>query len=89
MRFLDTRICAFVIRDPERAKFAILSHTWDAGGEQSYMKLSEIQKRHDLEVHCPRYRLKYPLTPSSSSLESQLDTSPLPLPTGSRSTSSV
>ena len=55
MRFLDTRTGAFVERDPERTNFAILSHTWDAGGEQPFMKLSEIQRRYDLTASCPRH----------------------------------
>ena len=59
MRFLDTWTGAFVERDPEETRFAILSHTW-VGDEQSYTELREIQKlyiprlrpeTHNLKIH--------------------------------------
>ena len=79
MRFLDTRTGAFVERDPEETRFAILSHTW-VGDEQSYTELREIQKRCDLKVQCPLHGTKKPAQPSPSP-ERLLDTSPLPIPT--------
>ena len=63
MRLLDTGTGEFVERrGPEHiAKFAILSHTWDEKGEQTYQELRDIQKRHapgryplDLRSHHPR-----------------------------------
>ena len=48
MRLLDTYTGQFVEKDPTNAdtKYAILSHTWDSEGEQSYKELKKIQKRH-------------------------------------------
>ena len=48
MRLLDTYTGQFVEKDPQNSNtvFAILSHTWDPEGEQSFQELSEIQKRY-------------------------------------------
>ena len=47
MRLLDTQTGQFVEKDPVRDKiqYAILSHTWDSSGEQTYQDLREIQNR--------------------------------------------
>ena len=67
MRFLNTRTGTFVELVPEQTGYAILSHTWDEGGEQSYQELSSIQQRHDLEVLCPRHSLRSLRSSSPSS----------------------
>ena len=48
MRLLDTYTGQFVEKDPQNPNtvFAILSHTWDLDGEQSFQELSAIQKRY-------------------------------------------
>ncbi|PIL34421.1 hypothetical protein GSI_03196 [Ganoderma sinense ZZ0214-1] len=53
MRLLDTHTGQFVEKDPspvqvwrEKVKYAILSHTWDADGEQTHKELMKIQKRY-------------------------------------------
>ncbi|PIL34418.1 hypothetical protein GSI_03193 [Ganoderma sinense ZZ0214-1] len=52
MRLLDTRTGHFVEKDPKNSefKYAILSHTWDANGEQTYKELKKIQKRYAIEA---------------------------------------
>ena len=54
MRLLDTRTGQFVEKDPEVTIYAILSHTWDAKGEQTYGGLKKIQWRHKLGSHVPK-----------------------------------
>ncbi|KAI1785938.1 HET-domain-containing protein [Ganoderma leucocontextum] len=48
MRLLNTETGQFVEKDPKdpKVKYAILSHTWDSKGEQTYPELKEIQNRH-------------------------------------------
>ena len=48
MRLLDTYTGQFVEKDPTNADttYAILSHTWDSGGEQTYKEPKKIQMRH-------------------------------------------
>ena len=48
MRLLDTYTGQFVEKDPRdsETKYAILSHTWDRGGEQTYQQLQKIQERY-------------------------------------------
>ena len=46
MRFLDTTTCQFVERDPKEVKYAILSHTWDKNGEQTFQELRQIQDKY-------------------------------------------
>ena len=46
MRLLDTNTGQFVDKDPERTIYAILSHTWDDKGEQTYEQLRSIQRRY-------------------------------------------
>ena len=48
MRILDTHTGQFKDIDPNNGgiKYAILSHTWDRTGEQTYRKLRKIQKRY-------------------------------------------
>ena len=58
MRLLDTKTGHFVEKDLEghdvfgrpwaRFKYAILSHTWDQDGEQTYGELREIQRRYEV-----------------------------------------
>ena len=47
MRLLDTHTGRFVEKDPkdEETVYAILSHTWDPAGEQTFKELNEIQER--------------------------------------------
>ncbi|EJF59924.1 HET-domain-containing protein [Dichomitus squalens LYAD-421 SS1] len=45
MRFLDTRTGQFVVRDPEKTRYAILSHTWRTW-EQTYGELKIVQARY-------------------------------------------
>ncbi|TBU47153.1 heterokaryon incompatibility protein-domain-containing protein, partial [Dichomitus squalens] len=45
MRLLDTVTGQFVeVSDPAAVEYAILSHTWDPKGEQSYQELKAIQE---------------------------------------------
>ena len=56
MRLLDTQTGEFVYKDPRKdvnLKYAILSHTWDPEGEQTYQVLREIQQRHDSQFQLP------------------------------------
>ena len=49
MRFLDTTTGRFIDGDPRHAEYgyyAILSHTWDRNGEQSFQDLNKIQERY-------------------------------------------
>ncbi len=48
MRLLNTHTGRFVEKDPRRddIKYAILSHTWDSGGEQTHQELKTIQERY-------------------------------------------
>ena len=46
MRFLNTTTGEFVDRNPGETKYAILSHTWDPAGEQTYTELKDIQRRY-------------------------------------------
>ncbi|TBU55254.1 hypothetical protein BD310DRAFT_979744 [Dichomitus squalens] len=47
MRLLDTRTLRFVdFVEPEHVTYAILSHTWDPYGEQTFQHLCEIQRKH-------------------------------------------
>ena len=54
MRLLNVWSGQFVEKDPRdlETKYAILSHTWDSDGEQTYQELMEIQKRYP-----PEYQL--------------------------------
>ena len=47
MRLLDTHTGQFVEKDPKKEKtvYAILSHTWNPAGEQTFKELKRIQKR--------------------------------------------
>ncbi|KAI1786352.1 hypothetical protein LXA43DRAFT_1065138 [Ganoderma leucocontextum] len=47
MRLLDTETGQFVEKDPRTTVYAILSHTWDKKGEQTYEQLKNIQRRYD------------------------------------------
>ena len=48
MRLLDTHTGQFIEKDPkdDRTVFAILSHTWNRAGEQTFKELKKIQKRY-------------------------------------------
>ena len=55
MRLLDTETGQFVEKDPERTRYAILSHTWDIEkGEQTYKELKKIQRRYGLGARVSR-----------------------------------
>ncbi|PIL28612.1 MFS general substrate transporter [Ganoderma sinense ZZ0214-1] len=51
-RLLDTHTEQFVEKDPadNDTRYAILSHTWDQTGEQTYKQPEKIQKRHTLSI---------------------------------------
>ncbi|KAM5545413.1 hypothetical protein V8D89_001026 [Ganoderma adspersum] len=53
MRLLDTYTGQFVEKDPRdtETKYAILSHTWDSEGEQTFQELMDIQKWYPLSPH--------------------------------------
>ena len=68
MRCLDTHTGEFVDINPECTNYAILSHTWDEGGEQTYTELREIQKRYDTRGQ-HRQRAAISLQPLPSSLD--------------------
>ena len=46
MRLLDTNTGQFEEKNPEETRYAILSHTWDEEGEQTYEQLRSIQRRY-------------------------------------------
>ena len=67
MRLLDTNTGHFVEKDPKYTKYAILSHTWDKSGEQTYKELRKIQKRYGI-VSSPlgsESFLQFSMSPSS------------------------
>ncbi|TBU45305.1 hypothetical protein BD309DRAFT_956436 [Dichomitus squalens] len=95
MRLLDTRTGQFVEKDPEdeNTTFAILSHTWDPKGEQTFKQLKKIQKRYVLQsqssqpgaggsqpVSSPVQRGPLDGSASSSRLENECTTLPLDSP---------
>ncbi|KAM5546206.1 hypothetical protein V8D89_000332 [Ganoderma adspersum] len=66
MRVLDTETGQFVGIDPEATDeygdpktpvYAILSHTWDETGEQTYQELKKIQKRYKFTSRIPVLRI--------------------------------
>ena len=81
MRFLDTRTCTFVELDPKWTKFAILSHTWNQGGEQSYNELRRVQERYNPDVRCSWHGTEEPPPRSLPSLEKSAVTTSFSLPT--------
>ena len=46
MRLLDTQTGQFAEANLEETRYAILSHTWDEEGEQTYESLKKIQRRY-------------------------------------------
>ena len=69
MRLLDTKTGSqFVEKDPDETRYAILSHTWDKEGEQTYEQLRKIQQRDALQSRAVRnhfiggYANKVPLS---------------------------
>ncbi|KAM5546022.1 hypothetical protein V8D89_000148 [Ganoderma adspersum] len=83
MRLLGTNTGHFVEKDPKFTKYAILSHTWDKAGEQTYKELRKIQKRYGtgplgVALHAPE-------TTHASRAEAVLSLSDPPEPTLSRS----
>ncbi|KAM5546178.1 hypothetical protein V8D89_000304 [Ganoderma adspersum] len=46
MRLLDTQTGQFVEANLEETRYAVLSHTWDEEGEQTYESLKKIQRRY-------------------------------------------
>ncbi|TBU36689.1 hypothetical protein BD309DRAFT_1024137 [Dichomitus squalens] len=65
MRLLDTRTGQFVEKDPtnEDTVFAILSHTWDPTGEQSFKQLRKIQKQYATTAQPPPHNPPGPQPP--------------------------
>ena len=57
MRLLDTYTGKFVEKDPrnEDFKYAILSHTWDTDGEQTYQGLKKIQEWYAAKSWFPKW----------------------------------
>lgn len=55
MRFLDTKTCQFVdLTDTTGvSEYAILSHTWDSRGEQTFQDLKRIQDQYTLKASSP------------------------------------
>ena len=49
MRLLNTKTGQFVEKDPEKTRYAILSHTWDkeGKGEQTYQEVRDVQEMLD------------------------------------------
>ena len=45
--------------ESKRPDYAILSHTWDTGGEQTYEQLKKVQQRHHPGLQNPQ---SYPNT---------------------------
>ncbi|KAM5546026.1 hypothetical protein V8D89_000152 [Ganoderma adspersum] len=69
MRLLDTGTGKFVDKDPRKdvnLKYAILSHTWDPEGEQTYQVLRKIQQRNDPKdrIHDQPSEITSPKQPS-------------------------
>ena len=46
MRLLDTQTGQFAEANLEETRYAVLSHTWDEEGEQTYEALKKIQRRY-------------------------------------------
>ncbi|KAM5546187.1 hypothetical protein V8D89_000313 [Ganoderma adspersum] len=57
MRLLDTNTGQFVEKDPEKTRYAVLSHTWDDKGEQTYEELKRIQRRYAPVSQTPLHSL--------------------------------
>ncbi|KAI1786366.1 hypothetical protein LXA43DRAFT_1085497 [Ganoderma leucocontextum] len=76
MRLLDTWTGEFVEKDPRNpeTKYAILSHTWDPEGEQTYQELRDIQKRYAPKRR-PPYNPRGTQNDPSSSAERHEDVS--------------
>ena len=70
MRLLDTHTGQFVEKDPENEEtvYAILSHTWDGKGEQTYEELRDIQRRYAPPLQIPQDGPPGRLKGSASSL---------------------
>ena len=52
MRLLNTHTGQFVdFYDISNLRYAILSHTWDPHGEQTYQDVKEIQQRNPIQAH--------------------------------------
>ena len=70
MRLLDTHTGQFVEKDPENEEtvYAILSHTWDGNGEQTYEELRDIQRRYAPPLQIPQDGPPGRLKGSASSL---------------------
>ena len=72
MRLLDTYTGQFVEKDPkdEDTVYAILSHTWDRTGEQTFGELQKIQERYAQkrsEAHLDEGKPTPPYAPKRSS----------------------
>ncbi|KAM5542165.1 hypothetical protein V8D89_004038 [Ganoderma adspersum] len=71
MRLLDTHTGQFVEKDPRKERFyltyAILSHTWDAYGEQTYQELKKIQERHSSKSRFHQWIWRWSESPPSLS----------------------
>ncbi|EJF59308.1 hypothetical protein DICSQDRAFT_128333 [Dichomitus squalens LYAD-421 SS1] len=71
MRLLDTRTGLFVFaHDPRQIRYAIVSHTWDPNGEQSYQVVLEIHKR---------YKHIFAQTPPHTSDDATIEVQPDPI----------
>ena len=71
MRLLDTRTGLFVfVHNPREIRYAIVSHTWDPAGEQTYQDVLEIHKD---------YKSIFGKTPSHTTTDAQLQIHPDPV----------
>ncbi|KAM5546180.1 hypothetical protein V8D89_000306 [Ganoderma adspersum] len=66
MRLLDTYSGQFVEKDPSDIEYAILSHTWNHEGEQTYHDLRRVQARFTCSGPPPCHPHEYPQIPPSS-----------------------
>ncbi|KAM5546185.1 hypothetical protein V8D89_000311 [Ganoderma adspersum] len=54
MRLLNTKTGQFVNKNPEKTRYAILSHTWRKKGEQTYEQLRSIQQHYAPVTQTPQ-----------------------------------
>ncbi|KAI1797060.1 heterokaryon incompatibility protein-domain-containing protein [Ganoderma leucocontextum] len=81
MRLLDTHTGHFVeFYDISNIRYAILSHTWDPRGEQTYQDVREIQECHPIQAHGTSMELErsplLPDPPDHVNVEQQLSYTP-------------
>ncbi|PIL28922.1 hypothetical protein GSI_08969 [Ganoderma sinense ZZ0214-1] len=88
MRLLDTETGQFVQKDPRKdvnLKYAILSHTWDPEGEQTYQVLWKIQQRNQPKPRSLHESLAIPVAISMVIPPGQQNVPPTPPTTVAKS----